>query len=364
MTHSPIEKYCVRIKCKGHTGSGVLLPGRDSFYALTAAHCFGTTEPSVEEILIEKQNDYAAEFEEIKSVKIVEFNLEKDFALIEVDLNEEEKLLCKYKLGIGVLSENDIRFCGYQGVYVNQYRPFNGRILSVSQSVGRFKITLQNDTFDQAGEDGSYIAKGLSGSGVFIYRHSSPFLIGILNSVISDNAWNDDINCCSISHLESYIAEYVDLSDLENLKKWNENLEKNRAEKEIESFKNDESDFFDNLYRKNKILYPDIENANQVTADQIGKFLGMRDNIKTLENDYPALYLEFKNIVKRFVDQVRYDYSRTVNESNEAKDIKNDLRNNLVNKFSILPNFIDMDLSEFQIIEWLGICTLNFNKND
>jgi hypothetical protein len=70
------------------------------------------------------------------------------------------------------------------------------------------------------------LAKGLSGSGVFVYRYNSPFLIGILNSVITDKAWNDDIVCCSIKHIEKYISEYVDLSDFDNLKQWNENLEK------------------------------------------------------------------------------------------------------------------------------------------
>lgn len=364
MTHNQAEKYCVRVKSNGHTGSGVLLSGNEIFYVLTAAHCLGDSMPNIEDIKIEKQNDYTSDFKGITTVEIKEFNRELDFALIEIDFDDEDKLLYQYKLGRGVLSENEIKFCGYQGVNVNQYRPFSGKVLSVSDDLGQFKITLQNETFDQAGEDGQYVARGLSGSGVFIYRHNSPFLIGILNSVVSNKAWNDDIDCCSIKHIEKYISEYVDLSDFENLKNWNENIERERTEREIEAFKNENSDFFEKLYRKNQILYPDITKANTVTAKQIRKYLAMKENIRTLENDYPTLYSEFKIIVKKFVDQVEDDYSRSVSDSREAIDLKIELQNQLRNEFNVLPSNTNIDLSGFQIVEWLGRCTLNFTAND
>lgn len=364
MTHNQAEKYCVRVKSNGHTGSGVLLSGNETFYVLTAAHCLGDSMPNIEDIKIEKQNDYTSDFKGLTTVEIKEFNQELDFALIEIDFDDEDKLLYQYKLGRGVLSENEIKFCGYQGVNINQYRPFNGTVLSVSDDLGRFKITLQNETFDQAGEDGQYVAKGLSGSGVFVYRHNSPFLIGILNSVISEKAWNDDIDCCSIKHIEKYISEYVDLSDFDNLKKWNENIEKERTEREIEAFKNENSDFFEKLYRKNQVLYPEISKANTITTKQIRKFLAMKDNVRTIENDYPILFSNFKNIVKRFVDQVEDDYSRSVSQNSEAINLKMELQNQLKSEFEILPNFTNLDLSEYQIIEWLGICTLNFTTND
>lgn len=364
MTHNQVDKYCVRVKSNGHTGSGVLLSSNETFYVLTAAHCLGESKPNIQDIIIEKQKDFTSAFNGITSIEIKEFNQEFDFALIEVDFTPEENLLYQYKLGRGVLSENEIRFCGYQGVNVHEYRPFNGKVLSVSDDLGRFKITLQNETFDQAGEDGQYVARGLSGSGVFIYRHNSPFLIGILNSVVSEKAWNDDIDCCSIKHIEKYISEYVDLSDFDNLKKWNENIERERTEREIEAFKIENSDFFEKLYRKNQVLYPEITKANTVTAKQIRKYLAMKENIRTLENDYPTLYSEFKIIVKKFVDQVEDDYSRSVSDSNEAIDLKIELQNQLRNEFDVLPKNTNIDLSAFQIIEWLGRCTLNFTAND
>ncbi len=359
-----MEKFCVRVKCNGHTGSGVLLPGSDAIYVLTAAHCLGDSTPEKQDILIEMQKDYASLFNPIVVKEIKEFNREHDFALIELDFYDEENLFDQFKLGRGFIAENKVKFCGYQSVNEHQYRPFGGKVLSVSNDFGRFKITLLGDSFDQGGESGSFLAKGLSGSGVFVYRHNTPFLIGILNSVVTKRAWNDDINCCSIKHIEQYIKEYVDLSDFENLKRWNENLENRRTEKEIESFKQQNTDFFQKFYRKNNVLYPEVEKANSVTVKQIRKFLAMKDNIRIIENDYPLLYQKFKSIVQRFVNQVEDDYSRNVDASREAIDKKIELQNQLKQELEILPDFTNIDLSEYQVIEWLGRCTLNFTKND
>jgi len=102
MIYNLAEKYCVRIKSNGYTGSGVLLPGKESFYVLTAAHCLGKNLPNINDILIEKQNDYTSDFNAITSVEIKEFNIEHDFALIEIDFDNEERLLNQYKLGRGV----------------------------------------------------------------------------------------------------------------------------------------------------------------------------------------------------------------------------------------------------------------------
>ncbi len=358
------EKYCVRIKSNENIGSGVLLPGNDAFYVLTAAHCLGDTTPMAKDIIIEKQDNYNSEFNTITSIEVKEFNQEHDFALIEIDFDNETELLHQYKLGRGFISESEIKFCGYQGINIDQYRPFTGKILSINESLGSFRISLMGETFDQGGENGQYLAKGLSGSGVFIYRHNSPFLIGILNSVITEKAWNDDIDCCSIKHIEQYISEYVDLSDFENLRQWEENIEKKRTDKEIEAFKNDNSLFFKNLYRKNKVLYPDEAKANSITTKNIRNFLAMKDNINSLENDYPLLYTEFKKTVRRFVDQVEDSYSRVVRESNEALDSKIDLQNQLRDQLDMLPKHVNSDSSEYQILEWLGECTLNFSKND
>lgn len=365
MTYNDPEKYCVRVKCNGNIGSGVLIAGETTFYVFTAAHCLGKVEPRIENISIEKQNDYKSEFKNIKIVAVKEFDYDKDFALIEIDFQGEDKLLYQYNLAHQFIAQTDVKFCGYQGLNNNEYRPFPSKIITKSDSAHCFKIKLtEGETFQQGGEFGQFSASGLSGSGVFIIRHNTPFLIGILNSVITEKAWNNDINCCSINHIQSYFNSNVDLSDFETLRQWEENINRIRTSNEIEAFEKTESDFFKKLYRKNKILYPEIDTCNEVTVDQINKYLSMKENIDKYSNEYPILFSDFKISVTKLVNQVKRQYSLSVDKSNEAIISQRDLQNELKLMLDYMPKNTMNDLSEYQIIEWLGMCTLNFTKND
>jgi hypothetical protein len=365
MTYNEPEKYCVRVKCNDNIGSGVLIGGETTFYVFTAAHCLGKEAPKIENISIEKQNDYKSEFENIKVVEIREFDYDKDFALIEIDLQGEDKLLYQYNLAHRFIAHTDVKFCGYQGVNNNEYRPFPSKIITTSDSNHCFKIKLtEGETFQQGGEYGHYSASGLSGSGVFIIRYNTPFLIGILNSVVTEKAWNNDINCCSVHYIKNYIKSYVDLSDFNELRSWTENLDKTHTVKEIEAFKETNSDFFKKLYKKNKVIYPNIEKANSITTRQIKRYLSMLQNIRSLQNEAPHLYIKFKGIVAKYVNSVEEDYTRTVTNSNEALTQKQTLQNRLKDELDFLPIRMDLDFSDFQIIEWLGICTLNFTHYD
>jgi hypothetical protein len=365
MTYNIAENYCVRIKCNGETGSGVLIAGNTTFYVFTATHCLGKERPNIEDIKIQKQSDYQSEFKDITVVAIKEFDCEKDYALLEIDFRDEEKTLYQYKIAHSFLPNTTVEFCGYQGINNEEYRPFPSRLITNSDSNHCFKITLTNgETFQQAGEDGEYIAGGLSGSGVFVYRHKTPFLIGILNSVVTEKAWNSDINCCSVHHIKRYFNEYIDLSDLDELRIWTANLEKERTEFEIEAFKETNSKFFALLYGKNQVLYPDLMECNEITVRQIKSFLSMKENIDAYSKIYPDLFVDFKTKVSKLVNQVKTQYSLSVDKPNEAKLSQRDLQNELKSILEFMPSTTTFDLSEFQIIEWLGICTLNFTKND
>ena len=354
MTYNIAEKYCVRIECNEITGSGVLIAGKTTFYVFTAAHCLGKVKPKIADIKIQKQSDYQSEFKDIEVVAVKEFDYEKDYALLEINFDDEERILYQYNIAHSFLPNTTVEFCGYQGINNNEFRPFPSRLVTHSDSNNCFKITLtEGETFQQSGEDGDLIAGGLSGSGVFIYRHKTPFLIGILNSVITEKAWNSDIQCCSVHHIKDYFENYIDLSDLAELRSWMKNINKDYADDEIEAFKKTKSDFFEKLYRKNQVLYPQIEKENTVTTKKIKKYLSILNNIRKIKKE-----------VKRNVKLIENDYTKTVSNSNEAKDKKSELQQRLKDDLNFLPPHMDIDFSNFQIIEWLGVCTLNFTKND
>lgn len=364
-----LEEACVRITIKNNgvvqkQGTGVVISNRNRYYVLTAMHCFGDLMPDICNIFIENQRGYTSEFENITIVSIISYSIEEDWALIEIEYDDKESSLNTIKLGYGFIKQETAIFYGYQGISNNQFRPFTTTILVISNDKKKFQINLSTDTFNQAGENGQYIAQGLSGSGVYIIKNKSAYLIGILNSVKSEKAWNDDINCCSVITLSDFIGEIENLSDFDFLKRWEQNLENEKTIEDIRNYKSLNNDDFENLQRKNRIIYETNDIADKRTQKDLLKYLSLQENIDNLDSKYPELYKDFVRIVRKFQDTVEYDYSKTVNNNNEAKDTKVQLRDALKYELEqVVPNDFKIDLADFQIIEWLLNCSLNFKNN-
>jgi len=363
-----LEKSCVRITVKDqgkviNQGSGVIIANDSSFYVLTAMHCLGDSIPNLNDIFIESQKDYQSDFENIEIVSIINSNIEKDWILIEIDFDNEQDKLKETKLGYGFIKKEKVYFIGYQNINKEQFRPFEGEVLSVSNDKSHFQIKLNNDTFDQAGEDGNNIAKGLSGSGIYVIKSNTPFLIGILNSVKTDHAWNNDINCCAVNNINDIEDGMENLSDIAFLMKWEKNLEKAKTDKDIEKYKSLHNENFQHLERKNKVIYENDEKADKLTQEQLLKYLSLKENLDQLDEKYPELNKAFINVVRKFQNAVRNDYSRTVLNNNEAKDTKINLTNDLKLELnSLIPKEYKYDITEYQIIEWLLNCSLNFEN--
>lgn len=376
MPHKLIQSTSVKIQVKKDgniikKGTGVIVYFDNECYVLTAFHCVGTNEnleelPNINEIIIERQHHYNSSFEIIKPISIHKIGFEHDFILIKIEFIGNDSVRCG--LGKNFMEEDIVKFCGYQGIYENEYRPFEGKIILISPET--FRIKLVDDTFNQGGEDGSYIAEGLSGSGVYIIKNKKPYLIGILNSVKDEQAWNDDIECCPVNIcLSQTNCNVEDLSDINHIKEWSENIEKEKTQEDIDNYKSLNVLFFENLLRKNIVIHDDEEKANLVTNRELKKYLSFRENISLLESQYPTLYIRFQNIVKRFQDDVEEVYTRSVGDNNDAKNIKIELKDklkeeleNILGSENIDNDVIKFDLADYQIIEWLLDCSLNFTK--
>ena len=229
-----------------------------------------------------------------------------------------------------------------------------------------------DDTFQQNGEDGSHVAEGLSGSGVYVIINNKPYLIGILCSVKDTQAWNDDIDCCALSKCLSNIScQMEDLSDLNHIKAWSENLEREKAQEDIDNYKSLNIEFFENLLRKNMVIHDTQEKAINVTNKELKKYLSLKENVSLLESQYPYIYKRFQNVVKKFQDDVEDQYSRSVRDNNEAKDKRLELKDKLKEELENILETGDMkndgikfDLADYQVIEWLLDCSLNFTRKN
>ena len=317
----------------------------------------------MENIIIQKQNDFKTEFNDIKVVDIKRFEIEDDWALLEIDFSNEEELLKNYPFAKNFIREQPVKFCGYQKIGSNSYRNFNAKVNTISDDNSFFMIKLIEDTFDQHGEDGKDIAEGLSGSGIFIIKSGTPYLIGILNSVNTVKAWNDDINCKAINCLEEYINDFTDLSDENIIRRWEQELEEEITKEDIEAFRATNEYFFLNIDRKNKVIYDTEEEAIEVTTKKIKNYLAFQNKIQELQNYSPELYQKFIKLISKFRDEVKYEHSRSVNDNNEAKDALIKLRNDFREEITrIFPDALIFDIAEYQITEWLLDCSLNFTK--
>ncbi|MBE7645183.1 trypsin-like serine protease [Tenacibaculum finnmarkense genomovar ulcerans] len=363
-----LEKSCVRITIKKegeniNQGSGVIIVNDNNYYVLTAFHCLGDSLPNINDIYIETQEDYKSEFKKINIVSIKSSDDIKDWVLIKIDFHDEENLLQKINLGKGFINKEQVVFYGYQGILNTQFRFFNGEINLVTTNKQEFVIKLKNDSFSQGDLDGNEVAQGLSGSGVFIEKNEKLFLIGILNSVNTERALHDDINCCSVVNLSGIIGQIDNMSDIDFLKQWEENLENKKTIKDLENYRLLNNKYFKYLERKNKVIYDTEEIANKNTQKQLLKYLSLQENIDQLSFNNPHLHNKFINIVKKFQDAVEDDYSKSVINNNEAKNTKIDLKNHLKYELEkVIPNDIEIDLADFQVIKWLLDCSLNFTN--
>lgn len=378
MPYKLIEKTSVRIRVKNgesiiKQGSGVIITFSSEYYVLTAFHCLGLEEksdilPDIKDVIVERQTDYTSSFIPIRVISIHKMNRNDDFILIKIELVDEDIKKCG--LGHNPTEERKVRFCGYQHIHESQYRPFNGKITVVSSS--KFQIKLLDDTFQQNGEDGSHVAEGLSGSGVYVIIHNKPYLIGILCSVKDTQAWNDDIDCCALSKCLSNIScQMEDLSDLNHIKAWSENLEREKAQEDIDNYKSLNIEFFENILRKNMVIHDTQEKAINVTNKELKKYLSLRENVSLLESQYPYIYKKFQNVVKKIQDDVEDQYSRSVRDNNEAKDKRLELKDKLKEELENILEAGDMkndgikfDLADYQVIEWLLDCSLNFTRKN
>ena len=365
-----IEKYCVKVlelDSSGeqiNQGSGVVILFMGKQYVLTSHHCFKSKD--LEKILIKNQATYSSEFELIRVVSIMEFNEEDDWILLELENNSCFDHSFETKLTKHVIPGVSVKFIGYQSLVTEEFRLWESKVLNVDKK--RFKIKLtEGDTFQQAGEDGKYYAKGLSGSGVYIFQSGVPLLIGIVSSVQSEQAYNNDIQCCHISCVKNVINNFSDLESLDSLKGWEESIDDNSVVFTTEEWKLLNIDEFKNISRKNKVLIENVKEAEEATSRHIQRYLSIKQTIEEYENDHPITFIKFRKLVERFKHKVKDDYSRIVSDSNTAKDKKMELTKELRDDLSnILPEnvYASLDLADYQVIEWLMICSLNFTKND
>lgn len=370
---SLIKKICVKTSIEDsdgsnvNQGSGILINNANNYFVITANHCINGANDEYSafdktKIWIEYQNDYTSPFSRIKVIEVVGSNKDEDWIILKVEDPKIEVDFTKAQNGNNFMEE-DVFFVGYQHLNPNSHRPFEGTIIDIAEN--QFKIKLKDATFNQGSEDGSNIAKGLSGSGVFIIRTDSVYLIGILKSVIGDIALNDDIDCYPISLIDSVLEEKCcDMGKIAISREWEITTEKNCTEEDIKNWVDSNNRNFNLLLRKNRVLYPE-EKAKEVTRERIFKFLEQEyknDQIRKKSQ----LINQFEKTAAVYESTVKERFTRNVSDRNEAKDLLGKLEDGFKEHIKELvndkSNKTTLELAKHKVTEWLMNCSFDFKE--
>lgn len=373
MPHNLLNRCCVRtaILHKGEKvnfGTGVIVKHEHKYFVLTAEHCIhGDTgqyqDVPLTDIILEYQESYdSAVFQRIVIIGLTDVNSVYDWALIEIENPQMECDHLEVLLGEGFLQEENVYFRGYQGVNNTSPRTWDAKVIDLGAN--EFKISLTDKTFSQGGRAGQQNAAGLSGSGVFIIRAKTVYLIGHLKSVIGLRALNDDIHCCRATNFKSTLArEFFDLGDIENIQLWEKAALKKITEQDIQAWIDTNDSHFKDLLRKSKVLTSDEEKAQEMARKRILAFLD-----REFRNDHIAgmgnLISQYNETSKGFEESVKELYTRTVTSRSEAKDLLLKLEREFTEHIKDLigdkSNKQTLELAKHKVTWWLMNCSFDF----
>lgn len=369
---STVCKICVRTSIinssgvKDNQGSGVIIKVQDDFYVVTTYHCINGENDEYlnfppESICIEYQSTYKTPFIPLEVNSIVNFNKTDDWMLLSIGEPQIDIDFSIIQLGENFIEE-PVNFIGFQNANSESHRPFKAKILTISND--EFRINLSGDTFEQHGEDGAYIAKGLSGSPVFIERTDRVYLIGMLKSVIGENALNDDINCIPMSLIKLDLQIiFHDMLLIATSGIWEDSTERACIEQDVREWTKLNDKYFKRFLRKNKVLYKE-EKVDKIISRSIITFLQTEyrlDQIRRQSN----LVQQFEEVAVLFEEEVKDNYTRDCYNRNEAKDLliklKSDFKVHIADLIGDNSNKTTMELANHKVTEWLMNCSFDFN---
>lgn len=365
-----LEQCCVRIFINDNgdlvnQGTGAIVMHNDKYYVLTAEHCITGENGEyahiiADNIIIQYQNDYTSPFNQIKVLNITELNKTHDWALVEI---EKPNIECEFMIvqfGDNFLADEGVQFRGYQNYDATKSRSWKGKIIDLATN--EFLINVEGN-FEQGGELGSKLAKGLSGSGVYIIRGKTLYLIGHLKEVIGDIALNNDIKCCKLTNLNTVLNDnWVDMGAIEELDIWEKATQKIATEEDVQEWISSNDTYFNRLLRKAKTLYPD-EKAEKIASERIINFLNQEYKNGQIRNS-SDLISKYEATSQLFEESVKADYTRTVNSRSEAKDLLIKLQNEFSMHIKELvgdkSNLRNMELAKHKVTWWLMNCSFDF----
>lgn len=343
-------------------GSGVICVHQGSFFVLTAYHCLNPKElkivrPDNWRIKLFSENGFP-----INIIRVLEDD-KKDIAVLEVECPNNQITENHVQLFDGLVKQERYAFRGFP--FFSDYTPVT------------FNVTYNDDNwwvFDQqdvsAGrKTGVDILAGASGAGVYFVRRDKIFLVGIAQHLRDKHGTLNQVYVAPISEFKTLLpgSAFTTFSaDL--LVDWENGMEKDLTEKQIEELKKEEIKWIENIVRKLKVMYP--EQYEQKLNTFLGYYVKGREFfVKQGESNY-SFRDALSKMTEDFFKENQPDPIIYVDTSGEAEMKFDQLKNNLVKEMSeLIPedtgsNKVGNSYARYRLTERLLRCTLEYIKRE
>lgn len=329
---SIIEDLCclsVRIYCNDgeseNGGSGTIIFDGSQYYVMTAAHCImykKTTE------LFKPENitltSYA--YNSLTTIRVLEIDCRSkieddvDYALLKIEKpNINFDYLNRIKRCDEIVDNDSFFFYGYGGPHVDNY----GRKFNIKHN-GQNRWHLVDENISNQSLTAMRLMEGNSGAGVFFRRMGVYYCIGYVKRLLDEDGSFNDIIVFPISLFDDMLpAETKESNLFEVVKEWNKRNDLLLEQEEMDSFRENNVQYMQNLERKMAILYPHIEEAKEKVGKQLENYLTGLKLVNRLRKS-PHIYNILKeNEAKEFSDLADDRSSYFCNSSYALNDFKN-----------------------------------------
>lgn len=260
-----------------------------------------------------------------------------------------------------IVPNDTFQFVGYTKV------ASKGRLFSVSK-VGDHCLHLSNLQIDGQVCSGEELSCGCSGAGIFLYRHSRYYMLGYLTDIrdnsaaYSDFLWKDEENFNEIMSDDSRDDITVDL-----IQKWDEYDELEIEQVQIDKFREENSEWMDNLRRKCAVLYPnEVDSKIKIFIDDYirgeGSFQCIKDSNPTFDDDLQKL---MNREIYRRTKMMPTVYESSTSARQDFLDLADYLTKRVKAKFPEDREELDLSSSyvDYQLASRLLNCSLKFKKS-
>ncbi|PHR73011.1 MAG: hypothetical protein COA66_04225 [Arcobacter sp.] len=343
-------------------GTGIIVNDNQKFYILTVEH-----------VLFGKKNNYKSTIEDIE---IIDFN---EVPIIPIGIKRFDKLVL-IEISMISFSLPDVVYLdkahydkkyhlnGYPKAISNgKSFPFNDVICNASED-NIMLLTINNLTADSSGDHIKEKINGLSGSGVFFEEYNNLYLVGSINNLIDKDGIFNAVEALTLVPLyknKFIFTKYKTITDITNeMKNQNQKI----SLEELEKFKDDDNENFENLNRKNKNLYhiEEVMKKNKIRIKQYSNGEVAINQLSDLDTKFKDRWLILTDTM---LDNIEIKYSKYIETKNigqnRINEITKDIEESINNEFKYLLSnrtLLLNKLVQYIIAKWLFDCNIDFKE--